>query len=300
MGSNSKIEWCDHTFNPVMGCVKVSDGCKFCYAEEMMDKRYGKAQWGPTAKRVRTSKENWRKPYMWNKEAKELGIRYKVFCASLSDVFEDHVDWVQPRRNLVVMMEQTPYLQWQLLTKRPENVMRLLRETMTIDLDTWFVGMGDRVWIGTSVENQAMADKRIPELLKIPTKVRFLSMEPLLGSVDLRRWLEFAGCDTDLGISNPGVDWVIVGGESGPHARPMHPDWARSVRDQCQAAGVKFFMKQWGEWAPRAHFAITEGTESNRVHRFRFEDGQLMYRYEKKVAGRELDGREWDEMPGAA
>lgn len=273
MGSNSKIEWCDHTFNPWFGCTKVSEGCKHCYAEQLMDKRWNKVQWGPQGKRAKTSNANWTEPLRWNKQAGQLGIRYRVFCASLADVFDDHPS-VQStwRRDLFFMMAGTPNLDWLVLTKRPENFHGQVPWSR----------LPMNIWVGTSVENQEQAEKRIPRLLDIPAKVRFLSMEPLLGDVKL----------------NNGIDWVIVGGESGPHARQMHPDWARSVRDECQAAGVKFFFKQWGEWAPCTHFAITEGTENNRVHRF--EDGQLMYRYGKKVAGRELDGREWDEMPGAA
>ena len=203
MGSNSKIEWCDHTFNPWMGCTKVSDGCKHCYAEQLMDKRWGKVQWGPQGKRVKTSDANWAEPLRWNKQAGELGIRYRVFCASLADVFE-HKD-AQPemdvwRAELFALMLETPNLDWMLLTKRPENVRTMLRAagewwfqkaptTYDVKLLRW-VHHGERfapanVWIGTSVENQEQADSRILALLNIPAKVRFLSMEPLLGSVDL-------------------------------------------------------------------------------------------------------------------
>lgn len=295
MGSNSKIEWCDHTFNPWMGCTKVSDGCKHCYAEEMMDKRYGKVKWGPSGIRVRTSKPNWRKPYQWNKDAQELGICYRVFCASLADVFEDKRELMEWRRDLVVMMEQTPYLQWQLLTKRPENVLRLLQDTMTIDVNTWFAGMGYRVWIGTSVENQEQADNRIPHLLKVPSKMLFLSMEPLLGPVDIDIWLGNLPEDDD-GAPYPGsIQWVIVGGESGQHARPMHPDWARGVRDQCEAAGVPFFFKQWGEYLP-ANLVENQATYPDSALAA-YPGNGIAIRVGKKAAGRLLDGREWNEMP---
>lgn len=274
MGENSKIEWCDHTFNPVIGCTKVSPGCKHCYAEQMMANRWHKAQWGPQARRIRTSSANWRKPLQWDASAKADGRRARVFCASLADVFEDHKDWVEPRRALVVLMEQTPNLQWLLLTKRPENVMRLLQATMTLDVETWFQCMGSRVWIGASVEQQATADTRISALLKIPAQVRFLSCEPLLGPLDLDCYLGDLPEDED-GAPYPGngIQWVIAGGESGAKARPMEADWVRSLRDQCQAAGTAFFFKQWGAAARRKTFQ------------------------REQPVGRLLDGREWNEFP---
>lgn len=287
MGSNSKIEWCDHTFNPWIGCTKVSEGCKHCYAEQLMDKRWNKVQWGPQGKRVKTSDANWAEPLRWNKQAGQLGIRYRVFCASLADVFDDHPS-VQStwRRDLFFMMAGTPNLDWLILTKRPENFHGQVPWSR----------LPMNIWVGTSVENQEQAEKRIPRLLDIPAKVKFLSMEPLLGDVKL----------------NNGIDWVIVGGESGTHARPMHPDWARSVRDQCQAAGVKFFFKQWGEYAPVCNetpMPLSKAKVGETLVLMR-PDGQIlsggdvigpdtvaMWRAGKKVAGRELDGREWDEMP---
>lgn len=270
MGENSKIEWCHHTFNPWIGCTKVSDGCANCYAEEMMDHRYGRAQWGPGGTRVRTSDTNWKKPLLWDRAAAAAGERHRVFCASLADVFEDRPELETWRYDLFFLIEKTPHLDWLLLTKRPENVVESINPTMLAL---------PNVWIGTSVENQEQADKRIPELLKIPAAVRFLSMEPLLGPVDLSlRWdrLEFV----------PGIHWVIVGGESGRNARPMHPDWARGLRDQCQAAGVPFLMKQWGEWTP-------ENNTPTRAERHSWG----LYRVGKHAAGRSLDGRTWDEFP---
>lgn len=293
MGENSKIEWCHHTFNPVIGCAKVSAGCKHCYAEAMMD-HWGKAKWGPTARRVRTSAATWRKPLQWNATARAQGRRYRVFCASLADVFEDHADWEQPRRDLLRLIVGTPHLDWLLLTKRPENVCALIEQaTGFSDAEMWFHGLGN-VWIGTSVEDQEAADTRIPELLKIPAPVRFLSCEPLLGPVNLWEYDEFNGRLDGSGIihdyrwqpstvdnyqelvgcSYPGISWVIAGGESGHHARPMNPDWARSLRDQCQVAGVSFFFKQWGTAAKKQKFG--HGVD---------------------VEGRLLDGCEWSEFP---
>ena len=225
MGENSKIEWTDHTFNPWVGCTKVSAGCKNCYAESLMTRKPRWADtWGPQGKRIRTSKANWRKPFIWNSQAEQDGKRYKVFCGSLCDICEykdDQPELDDWRGDLFGIIDQTPMLDWLLLTKRPEDA-------------PYAVPAWDNVWWGISVENQEQANKRIPELLKVPARIRFLSCEPLLGPVNLQidYWLT-------------GIDWVIVGGESGPNRRPMDLGWARSIRDQCQAAGIPFFGKQW-------------------------------------------------------
>jgi protein gp37 len=239
---NSSIEWTHHTFNPWIGCTRVSPGCQHCYAETMMDKRYGKVKWGPQGKRMRTSTDYWKQPLKWNREAAAAGERRRVFCASLADVFESKRDQARDmhswRSDLFSLIRMTPHLDWLLLTKRPE---------MIFPLFPWFITEIEKypnVWIGTSVENQEYADKRIPELLKIPAAVRFLSVEPLLGPVNLLPYLQMQW--TGMGEETPMIDWVIVGGESGPGARPMHPDWARALRDQCRAAEVPFFMKQMG------------------------------------------------------
>lgn len=278
---NSKIEWTDHTFNPVIGCMKVSDGCKHCYAEALMDKRYGRAQWGPNTRRVRTSSSNWKKPIQWNATAKATGRRAKVFCASLSDVFEDHPDWVEPRADLFDLIAQTPYLDWLLLTKRIEGWEDRLHEVVREASDggdmlasQWLDGDApDNIWLGTSVENQAAADKRIPELITIPTHAHFLSCEPLLGPVDLSPWMAYSGQREKAewmlhrwGSSNP-IDWVIVGGESGQKARPMRVEWARSLRDQCQAAGVAYFLKQLGGISDKRH-DLADFPEDLRIREF--------------------------------
>ena len=308
---NSKIEWTDHTWNPWMGCTKVSPGCKFCYAETLMDTRYGKVEWGPQGKRVRTSDANWRKPLAWNRAAEFAGQRARVFCASLADVFEVKPDQALEmerwRGELWDLIDATPWLDWLLLTKRPETVAGLVP----------YVKNGhpwpDNVWLGTSVENQKYADERIPELLKVPAAVRFLSCEPLLGPVDLSQWLVAEHYAVEVpapkGIGYPptvkvarirkAINWVIVGGESGRDARPMHPDWARSLRDQCLEAGVPFFFKQWGEWSENYPL----GTPLQRrgcVWTAPWDDGVQMWRVGKKLAARLLDGREWNEFPQAA
>lgn len=304
MGEHSAIEWTDHTFNPWIGCAKVSAGCTHCYAETLMDTRYGRVEWGVTGTRVRTSEANWRKPLAWNRAAEKEGRRYRVFCSSLADVFEDRPDLILWRAALLDIIIATPHLDWQLLTKRPENVMEMLGEP--------FFRATPNVWIGTSVEDQATADERIPHLLRIPAEVLFLSMEPLLGPVDIEAYTCgyetytthhpqcdgtcCAGmCPVQEREQKSRVDWVIVGGESGPKARPMHPDWARSIRDQCAEDGVPFFFKQWGEYVWRD----TWGDSTGRPKHY-FDDGLWVERVGKHEAGRILDGREWSQFPSSA
>ena len=260
MAENSKIEWCDHTFNPWIGCTKVSTGCANCYAENMMDKRLKQVSWGKGNLRKRTSAAYWKLPIKWNIAAKKSGIRPRVFCASLADWLDDEVpiEWLA---DLLVLIRLTPNLDWLLLTKRPELWAGRVSDVYGITapcyepsvdwMDTHFkcynwLYYGEpppNVWIGTSVENQEMADKRIPEMLEIPAKVHFLSCEPLLGQLSLLEWGEPQGGGRGY-IKD--IDWVICGGESGPLARPMYPNWARTLRDQCTAAGVPYFFKQWG------------------------------------------------------
>ena len=268
MSENSKIEWCHHTFNPWIGCTKVGPGCDHCYAEGWA-KRSGIVQWGPGAERRRTSDTNWKQPLKWNAEAERLGIRYRVFCASLADVADKDVpmEW---RRDLFERIRVTPYLDWLLVTKRIGNFMRQAEEVIQhIEampdwnednphpfealrnwLADWVVLSKPpaNLWLGITVVNQAEADRDIPKLLQVPAAVRFLSMEPLLGPVLIDTLLCELPEDED-GAPYPGrLDWVIVGGESGPKARPMHPLWARALRDQCAVAGVPFLFKQHGEW----------------------------------------------------
>lgn len=306
MGKDSGIEWTTHTFNPWWGCFKVSQGCSNCYAETL-SQRWGDNVWGPpsTTPRRMMGEKYWKAPLKWDRDAGKLGIRERVFSGSMCDVFEDHPDTMGPRAELIHLIDSTPNLQWLLLTKRPENIMSFLELALCmlddagyLDLETpqeWLHRMGDRVWIGTSVEDQENADKRIPHLLAVPAKVRFLSVEPLLGPVDL--WgARYENPDGSKGgalttWANCGVQWVIVGGESGPGARPMAPSWVRRIRDDCQAIGVPFFFKQWGEWSP---LKDTSRATQNVAHI----DSQFVYRVGKKVAGRVLDGETFSELPG--
>lgn len=304
MAENSKIEWTHHTFNPWRGCTKVSEGCKFCYAETMSGRNPGTlGVWGPRGTRVIAAESYWRQPLKWDKAAAAAGERHRVFCASLADVFEgpetmpaESVRAVEDARlRLYNLILQTPHLDWLLLTKRPQNIRNMVPGDWlllpgSLKVLPYPCGFPPNIWIGTSVEHQAAAAERIPHLLRVPARVRFLSCEPLLGPVDIRTW---TGGETSEPDSLSHIDWVIVGGESGANARPMRLDWARSLRDQCHAAGVAFHFKQWGEFSP---YYEAVDTEANRLVMREYPSGGSK-RVGKHAAGRLLDGREWNEYP---
>ncbi len=314
MAEDSGIEWTHHTFNPWIGCTKVSPACDHCYAE-VIDRRFGGERWEPHAQRTRTSEANWKKPLSWERKARKEGKRYRVFCASLADVFDNHPsilpEW---RADLWKLIASTPNLDWLLLTKRPQNIKKFV---------PWEWFFPTNVWIGTTVEDQKTADQRIKHLSQIPQAVRFLSCEPMLGRVDLTSVEWFDGLrfnalsgqlHKDLGFVFE-LNWVIAGGESGHNARPSHPDWFRSLRDQCAASQVPFFFKQWGNWSSKIdrdnddpdwcenyglavhqpkHFRILNleggcGFHGERVH--------LMQRTGKKTSGRLLDSIAHDAYP---
>lgn len=340
MTQNTKIEWADHTFNPWWGCTKISPACDNCYAAAL-DKRTGGDHWGADQPRKRTSAKNWLEPVRWNKHADaffaEHGRHQRVFCASMADVFDNEVD-PQWRIELFALIAATPRLDWLLLTKRIGNAQKMLQEVSQhfgemMDSNDRYIATPN-IWLGATICNQEEAERDIPKLLAVPAAKRFLSIEPMLGAIDLERWLEPAGLDTDYGLSNKGLDWVICGGESGHGARPMHPDWARSLRGQCDRACVPFFFKQWGEWAPfvneahythggeekqphtwvdaeTAHHGLCwlvddDGSWSNHTGKPRPSDDShedvhpavtVMGKHGKKAAGRELDGMEHDGAP---
>ena len=262
MSENTKIEWCDHTFNPWEGCTKVSPGCTHCYAETR-NHRFGGDNWGKGKPRRRTSKSNWNLPLKWNKEPRmEFEHRTRVFCASLADWLDDEVpiEWLS---DLLKLIHDTSNLDWLLLTKRPENFKPRLVSVLSFwcerhakagypndsdqskchqALHNW-VHSGfppANVWIGVSVEDQKRADERIPELLKIPAKVRFLSAEPLLGPIDFTSHFLRA---------NGGLHWVIFGGESGAGARSCNIEWIRVGGTQCRLYHIAPFVKQLGSVA---------------------------------------------------
>ena len=309
MAENSAIEWCHHTFNPWIGCTKVGPGCDNCYASDLATVRLG-VKWGPGEDRRHTAASTWKQPRTWNRKAEAAGIRYRVFCASLADVFDNEVpaEW---RAELFQLIRETPHLDWLLVTKRIGIAAKMAEAAG---------GWPGNVWLGISVVNQAEADRDIPKLLTtFGPRYRFLSMEPLLGPVHIRdHWLIH---------HHPGdaaIDWIIVGGESGPHARPMHPDWARSLRDQCASvtvasgpAPVPFLFKQWGEYLTifdrdvedpdwrncgRWEHEHPKGQWWNLAGGTGFHGERVVYvdRVGKKPAGRLLDGVQHDGYPGGA
>jgi protein gp37 len=308
MSSDSKIEWTEKTWNPVTGCTKVSAGCKHCYAERMWPRLNGPGR--PYAGRafgdVQCHPERLGYPPRWRKPA-------RVFVNSMSDLFHDDV----PDEFILSVfhtMAITPKHTYQILTKRPERMLSLLSgwRDSGLTLREGCRSVLPNVWLGVSVENQATADERIPLLLQTPAAVRFVSCEPLLGPVRLDKIT-----DDELGAKwdalSAGLHWVIVGGESGPRARPMHPDWARSLRDQCASAGVPFFFKQWGEWAPNMQ-DIDDYPDPLEHGATLWPDGRVFWAPElgtaldggctfaqlgKRRSGRLLDGRTWGEYPRA-
>ncbi len=304
MSALTRIEWTDRTWNPLTGCTKVSPGCDNCYAKTMHERFNGPSSFDT----VTLHPERLGQPLRWRGQ-------HRVFVNSMSDLFhKDAPD--QFIAETFGVMASAAGQTFQVLTKRHARMRSLLNDPGFVEdvRGEWArllrVGPSRRqqewawplpnVWLGVSVEDQQWADIRIPKLLDTPAAVRFLSCEPLLGPIDLRL-LEYVetGCGGCSGLPSPqhepscgveegrfwGIDWVIVGGESGPGARPMHPNWPRSLRVQCAAAGVPFLFKQWG-----AHAPVYRGEKV----------GEVMLRVGKKAAGRELDGRTWDEYPAGA
>jgi protein gp37 len=269
MAKETKIQWCDSTFNPWWGCTKISPGCENCYAADIAQ-RFKRCEWGDNKQRVRTSPNSWNEPRKWNKKAEKTGVRTRVFAGSMCDWLDPTIPahWLA---DFLILIAETPHLNWLLLTKRIELWKSRIEEART-QLQTtrpsdasgtphdvaegmcnaWLNGTPpSNIWLGTTVENQKQANKRIPELLKIPAKIRFLSCEPLLGEINIRTAFpaDHHIADVKHGGQNPAdIDWVICGGETGAKARLMHPAWARSLRDQCAAANGPFFFKSNGEW----------------------------------------------------
>lgn len=430
MGENTLIEWADHTYNHWMGCTKVqlkdgsiSEECRHCYAEDMMDKRFNKVKWGKGQPRVLTSEKNRNLPYRWQREAVASGTRPRVFCSSLSDVFDAEIpiEWLA---DLLQIIEDTPNLDWLILTKRPENIMGDPFEfdddpgrlKAVIDLDgpgkkiaeMWWNGAPPKnVWLGTTAGTNKSAQERIPELIKVPAYVRFLSIEPLLDYIvleplvveqdshyggftggDPRNFFpdmemcseeeianhkkaceawdkgkpeespqkppsimgqlvkdkdseikdpklgpvsyvtpenfeehegkevvgSFIACGTSgLGIgtttwTETGIHWVIVGGESGDKARPMHPFWALSIKNECEELKIPFLFKQWGDWAPRDCNIMADGDplcvhdpNMETLESLTVDDGAgssvVMQKIGKKKAGKYLSGELYLNFP---
>lgn len=350
------IEWAHYTLNFWRGCAKVSEACRNCYALGIAQRLWkGTVQWGKGGKRELRYEPAQRKLAAIVRAAKREAAladplqqrkpeRVRVFVNSVSDTFEDHWLLGSTRQSALLLMEQTPEVDFLLLTKRPENILKMVPPE--------WLGEGKwpaHIWIGTTVEDQKTADERIPHLVEVPARVRFLSCEPMLRPVDLKRWFNPTGihcldvcADSQYvdptrvhtvkvgGLVEPlcprcglvagwtGYDpvpihWVICGGESGRGARPMHPDWVQSLRFQCFEAGVPFFFKQWGNWAPGEcvgkrkklrcatyvdHGEWSYSTETaKQAENCHADDAPDMYHLGKKQAGRKLDGVEHNGLP---
>ncbi|MGL5512792.1 MAG: DUF5131 family protein [Sporomusa sp.] len=320
--AKSKIEWTDKVWNPVTGCSKISAGCDNCYAERM-SKRFAET-WGLSPDnpfKVTLHPERLEQPLRWKKPS-------KIFVCSMSDLFHDDVpfDFLQSVLGIIWFSHIHNFGHtFMILTKRPERMKDFFENKIHADSANNY-HLPQNLWLGVTAENQEQADKRIPILLETPAAVRFVSVEPMLGPVDL--WYpksiwpdgpEMCCTGRDCGCrglpTEPpliyGLNWVICGGESGPGARPMHPYWARSLRDQCQAAGVPYFFKQWGEWESdlpnyagpplppeRVHWIWPDGTHKQ-VGCGEVSPGNILtHRVGKKAAGSLLDGQEWKQFPG--
>jgi len=303
---STKISWTDETWNPVHGCTKLSAGCKNCYAERMSKRLAGRHGYPPAPDnfKVTLRPDRLEQPLKWRKPR-------RVFVCSMSDLFHDDVpfDFI---RDIWNVMETMSGHTFQVLTKRPHRMLDFLTSDNGRAAVRGHMEPLPNIWLGVTAENQQTADERIPLLLQTPAAVRFVSCEPLLGAVNLQDFLGYyreAETVTDFDghsfYKRPGrglchhdgikLDLVITGGESGPGARPMHPDWARGLRDQCQAAGVAYHFKQWGEWIPQDHW---DG--SGLKYEPHFWPGHIRfasYRVGNKRAGHLLDGVEWREMP---
>lgn len=284
--ANTKIEWADKVWNWMTGCSPVSEGCDHCWAKRMANRlkgRYGYLRDDPF--KVTIHPERFIEPMSWRKH------RY-IFVCSMGDMFHDDVpsEIIQIAFDRMAFFDQHTYL---LLTKRPH---RMLDEILIWKEYCTTLGLPfptPNVWLGASVENQRTADERIPIFLQIPAVKHFVSVEPMLGFVNIP-WPD--GWPSKVSY----IDWIICGGETGPKARPMHPDWVESLRDQCQTAGVPFFFKQWGEWTVDyehpSHIIMRDGTHES-ITQANCCSGVAIRRVGKKKAGNLLDGREWNEFP---
>lgn len=336
----TNIEWTDRTWNPVTGCTKISDGCTNCYAETIAERFRGKAAF-PKGFDVDIRAHKVNDPLGWRKPT-------RIFVNSMSDLFHDEVDqaWIA---DIFAVMAAACRHTFQLLTKRHARMRHLLNDRQWVaHVRSRAIGKGlpadqwqwplPNLWLGVSVENQQWANIRIPRLLETPAAVRFLSCEPLLGPINLKQAVITMGSERGHGLTASyvhnggccarqlhGINWCIVGGESGRNARPMHPDWARKLRDQCVTAGIPFFFKQHGAWAPLGPlYGDTEEADNAHMEAVHLEvirrrsvaqlerDGNvaaghqptdprtwLMAHVGKKAAGRVLDGHTYDEFPAA-
>ncbi|MCJ2069625.1 phage Gp37/Gp68 family protein [Methylobacterium sp. J-030] len=317
MAEASAIEWTDATWNPITGCSVVSPGCTNCYAMKLAGTRLRnlasrkgltvETQAGPVWNgQVRLNDEWLLQPLQWRRPR-------KIFVCAHGDLFAEAVPdtWVD---RVFAVMAAAPHHTFQVLTKRSARMRSYLselpRRMAELDCDSGldFVKLPlPNVWLGVSAEDQRRADERVPDLLETPAAVRFVSAEPLLGPIDFTNLDNTGSCRAEQrhGISalwkttlRPRLDWIIVGGESGPGARPMHPDWARQIRDACVAAGVAFHFKQHGAWLALSQGAI-DARDRSLPHQGTLDGRDVLYRVGKKAAGRLLDGVEHNGFPAS-
>ncbi|MEW5425127.1 phage Gp37/Gp68 family protein [Amorphus sp. 3PC139-8] len=281
MGKHTAIEWADHTFSPWFGCTKISRGCDHCYAEAWARRAGNSELW--EGSRRRAAEASWKEPLKWDRAAAEEG-RNPIVFPSLCDPFDNQVPPIW-RRDLFSLIQETPNLTWTLLTKRPQNIPRMLPFAVD-DMASW---PWSNVWLGTTAEDADQYTMRWPHMARVPAALRFLSYEPALDALG------------DLELGAPGApDWVIAGGESGPQARPIHTDGVRSARDQCATAGVPFLFKQHGEWIAvedLRHLADGSGPGFGAYDHCRYDPEREVVRIGSKRAGRLLDGVFHDAFP---
>lgn len=306
MSDKTKIEWSDATWNPITGCTKVSEGCRNCYAHTFAERWRGtKGHYFENGFDITLRPDKLDKPLKWTKPR-------KIFVNSMSDLFHESIDdkFIAKVFGIMWLAQQHTF---QVLTKRPERMAKLLNDEDFVTHTGWFASQAIReygldrskyenlpgfpnpnIWLGTSTENQKTADERIPHLLATPAAVRFLSCEPLLDQIDFNFCKAWNPRDHEMYLE--GIDWIIAGGESGPKARPMHPEWLRLIRDQCQETNTAFFFKQWGEWLPRQSVEETRNDNASRLKYFSDLD-MTFARMGKSNTGRLFDFREWNEFP---
>lgn len=282
MAENSRIEWTRHTFNPWVGCSHVSPGCFNCYAEAWGN-RWNRHDWQPDTPRVVTSDTNWRQPIKWDRNAGEAGERHRVFCASLADVFDPHAP-EGARERLWELIDATPNLDWLLLTKRPNLAARFLPDGF--NRHDW-----PNIWLGFTAEDQEHFDRRWPHIAALDAAVRFVSFEPMLGPLRLDE-CRFTLIDGEPRIVYP--DWIIWGGESGPHARPPEPGWARGITYDCQRLIIPVFGKQWGHYRHNPLCVEGQPEQPYTVAEAKTLDPETMGK-----GGAMLDGYYWRGVPEA-
>lgn len=331
MSDKSKIEWTDATWNPIRGCSRVSEGCRHCYAERIAARfskpgqpYAGLAEMVVIAddRGIGVNDARWTGEVRFIPELLDQPLRWKrprkIFVNSMSDLFHEKLT-ARMINEVFAAMLVCPQHTFQVLTKRPGRMKAYLSSVGARDIEPEMAklrpGYGRldlpwrNIWLGVSVEDQKTADERIPLLLATPAAVRWVSYEPALGPVDFRRWLyprcpcgQRADCDRHEDPPKPPLDWIVAGGESGPGARPAHPDWFRSALADCEAAGVPFFFKQWGEWlhASQMNGAFTDAQLDSLSFKTvcrGIGPVELFFRVGKKRAGHLLDGTAWQEFP---